>query len=148
MCARSGPSLLPRCPLTRFDTSLNGACCSIHNSPCHMQVQPVGLGRALSCQPCFVSFQGCHDSFPLCLQHIRGHPDFSKWQMDLMNRNTVLTRTRKVHAKYMFGLVQRAFLVPCRSDCDWGGECLDFQCHEPHLAHWNLHLCCGPGGGY
>ena len=41
-----------------------------------------------------------------------------------------------------------AFLLLCRSDCDWGGERLDFQCHEPHLAHWNLHLCCGPGGGH
>ncbi len=58
----------------------------------------------------------------------------------------ILTKSHsQEHTKHMFGMVQRAFLVPCRSDCDRGSECLDFQCHEPHLAHWDLHLCSGPG---
>jgi len=60
MCACNVLYFLAHCYLTTLDTSLNDACYSIQDDACNLQVQVVGLCKALTWQTCFVSSQGCH----------------------------------------------------------------------------------------
>ena len=91
------------------------------------------------------------------VEHAVKQPKYSSlsifWQVSFFQKKTgvpscPLPFCIKTMTVLLLFHVVTAFLVACRSDCDRGSECLDFQCHEPHLAYWHLHLCSGLGSGH